>query len=193
MNGASDQLLANAALAPDQHRRVGRRRLLDRPANSGERRRVADDLILLLGVPAVGLVLALQPPRIDGVAHGDEHAFPLERLLDEIKRAELGGFDRGVDIGVPRNHDDRRDLDEVPQLLQYFEAIHARHLDVEEHEIGRFPLDELDAFLARRRQHHVVAVVLERHLQRVADGGLVVDDQDAWFHRDSVRTVRIAR
>ena len=51
----------------------------------------------------------------------------------------------------------------------------------------------VDAFLAGRRQHHVVALVLEDHLQRVADRGLVVDDQDAWFHRDSVRTVRIAR
>ena len=125
--------------------------------------------------------------------HRHQHALALERLLDEIKGAELGRFDRGVDVGVAGDHHDGRDLDEMPQLLQHFEAVHARHLDVEEHEVGRFALDQLDAFLARRRQHHVVAVVLERHLQRVADRRLVIDDQDAWFHRDSVRTVRMAR
>ena len=85
------------------------------------------------------------------------------------------------------------DLDQVPQLLQHLEAVHARHLDVEKHQVGRFALDQLDAFLAGRRQHHVVAVVFERHLQRLADRGVVVDDQDAWLHRDSVRTVRMAR
>ena len=118
----------------------------------------------------------------------------LERLLDEIERAQLGGFDRGVDVAVARDHDDRHRLDEMPQLLQDFEAVHARHLDVEEHEIRRFTLDQLDAFLAGRRQHHVVAVVFQRSSfndLRITD--LVVDDQDAWLHRDSVRTVRIAR
>ena len=51
----------------------------------------------------------------------------------------------------------------------------------------------VDAFFAGGRQHHLVALVLEDHLQRVADRGLVVDDEDAWFHRVSVRTVRMVR
>ena len=193
MDRARHQLLADAALAPDQHGGVGRRRLLNRAAHRGQRRRVADDLVLLLGVAAIALVLGLEPPRVDGVADRDQHALALERLLDEIKRAEPRRFDRGGDVGVAGDDDDRRDLDEVPQLLQHFEAVHARHLDVEEHQVGRLALDQLDAFLAGRRQHHVVAVVLERHLQRVANRRLVVDDQDAWLHRDSVRTVRMAR
>ena len=58
---------------------------------------------------------------------------------------------------------------------------------------GRLVLDQLDAFLAGGRQHHIVAGVFERHLERLANLGVIVDDQDAWLHRDSVRTVRMAR
>ena len=81
----------------------------------------------------------------------------------------LRRFDRGGDVGVAGDDDDRRDLDDVPQLLQHFEAVHARHLDVEEDQVGRFALDQLDALFAGGGEHHVVALVLEGHLQRVAD------------------------
>ena len=130
---------------------------------------------------AIALVLGLEAARVDGVADRDQHALALERLLDEIERAEPRRLDRGRDVGVAGDHDDRRDLDEVPQLLQHFEAVHARHLDVEEHQVGRLALDQLDAFLAGGRLHHVVAVVFERHLQRVADRRLVVDDRMRGF------------
>ena len=35
--------------------------------------------------------------------------------------------------------------------LQHLEAVHARHLDVEEHEVGRLALDQREPFLAGRR------------------------------------------
>ena len=38
------------------------------------------------------------------------------------------------------------------------------------------------AFLSRRGADELVAFVFENHPQRVADGRLVVDDQDARFH-----------
>ena len=96
-------------------------------------------------------------------------------------------------VAVAGDHDDRRGLDEVAQLLQHLEAVHAGHLDVEEDQVGRFALDQRDALFAGRRLHDFVAFVLEDHLQRVADRGFVVDDQDAWFHRISVRTRADAR
>ena len=81
----------------------------------------------------------------------------------------------------------------MPELLQDLEPVHAGHLDVEEDEVWRFTLDELDAFVAGGGLQHLVAFVFENHPQRVADGGLVVDDQDARLQRDSVRMVRIVR
>ena len=65
------------------------------------------------------------------------------------------------------------------QPLEHLDAVHARHLDVEQHEVGRFALGEREPFLAGGGADELVAFVLERHPQRVADGGFVVDDEDA--------------
>ena len=132
---ARHQFLADAALAPDQHGGVGRRRLLNRAADRGQRRRIADDLVFLLGVAAIALVLGLEAAGVDGVADRDQHALAADRLLDEVERAEPRRFDGVLDVGVAGDDDDRHDLDQVPQLLQHFEAVHARHLDVAEHQV----------------------------------------------------------
>ena len=65
------------------------------------------------------------------------------------------------------------------QPIEHLEAVHAGHLDVEQHEVGRFALGQRQPFLAGRGADELVAFVLERHPQRVADGRFVVDDQDA--------------
>ena len=62
---------------------------------------------------------------------------------------------------------------------QHLEAVHARHLDVEQHQVRRLALGEREPFLAGRGADELVAFVFERHPQRIADGRLVVDDEDA--------------
>jgi hypothetical protein len=81
----------------------------------------------------------------------------------------------------------------VPELLQDLQAVHAGHLDVAEHQVRGFVLDQLDALFASGGEDHLVAGVFERHLERLANLDVVVNDQDACLQRDSVRTVRIAR
>ena len=66
-----------------------------------------------------------------------------------------------------------------PDPLQRLEAVHARHLDVEEHEIRRLALDERQPLRTARRLQHVVALVLEDHPHRPPDLRFVVDDQNA--------------
>ena len=67
------------------------------------------------------------------------------------------------------------------QALEHFDAVHARHLDVEQDEVGRLALGQREPLLAGRGADELVAFVLERHPQRIADRGFVVDDQDAGF------------
>ena len=69
-----------------------------------------------------------------------------------------------------------------PEALQHVEAVHLRHLDVEEDEVGRFLLGDLEPRGAVGREQALVALVLEDHLQRRADGLLVVDDEDPRLH-----------
>ena len=79
----------------------------------------------------------------------------------------------------PETTIDRQRLVHRAQPLEHFDAVHAGHLDVEQHEVGRLALGEREALLAGRGADELVAFVLERHPQRVADGRFVVDDQDA--------------
>jgi hypothetical protein len=58
-------------------------------------------------------------------------------------------------------------------------AVHARHLHVEQDEVGRLPLGQRQPFLAGGRADELVAFVFQRHPQRVADGGFIIDNKNA--------------
>ena len=92
-----------------------------------------------------------------------------------------------------RNHDDGKRLVEGVELAQHLETVHARHLDVEQHEIRPLPLNRRDAFLSCCRADELVVLVLEDHPQRVADRALVVNHQNAWLHDQSILRVCSAR
>ena len=79
----------------------------------------------------------------------------------------------------PGDHDDRQRLVHRAQPIEHLEAVHARHLDVEQDEVGRVALGEREPFLAGRGADELVPFVFERHPQRIADRRFVVDDQDA--------------
>ena len=88
----------------------------------------------------------------------------LGRLLDEVEGAQLGGLHRGRDGAVPGEDDHGRRAVDGLEALQDLHAVHLRHLDVEEDEVGRFALGDLEAGLAVGGQQALVALVLEDHL-----------------------------
>ena len=186
---ARDQLLADAALALDQHRRVGRRRAADRSHDLPQRAAVADHLVPDFDRALQRPVLVAQLPLIQRVAQADQHPVAGERLLDEIERALLGRLDRRADRAVAGDDDDRQRLVHRAQPLEHFEAVHAGHLDVEQHQVGRLALGERQPLLPGRGQDALVALRIRGHPQRVADGRLVVDDQDAGFGHVGASTV----
>src|SRR5205823_10571111 len=83
-----------------------------------------------------------------------------------------------LDGAVAGDHDHRRLRTHAPQLGQRLEAVHARHPDVEEHEIGRLVGDHAHGLLAAAGRAHPVALVLEHGAEGGLDGRFVVDDQD---------------
>ena len=109
VDGAADELLAGAALAGDEHARLGGRDLVDLVEEPLHRRALPDHL-----VAGLELLAQARPSRRDSFAvrstflHADEHALAVERLLEEVGRAELDGVDRVVHRRVPADDDDRQ-------------------------------------------------------------------------------------
>ena len=69
------------------------------------RRRVADELVDLLGLLAELADLFLELLRADGVADREQQLVAIERLLEEVERAALGALDGGRDVAVAGDHD----------------------------------------------------------------------------------------
>ena len=156
---------------------------------------LADQLVVLLGLFLEVLALPAEASLLEGVADADEDALAVEGLLQEIEGPQLGRLDRRLDGALAGDHDDLGDERPRPQLGQDFETALARHLDVQEDEVDadRVP-ERLQPVLAGPGLEEFIALVLEDHLQGLADILFVVDDQDPGLplgsHRASVLSVR---
>ena len=103
----------------------------------------------------------------------------VERLADEVGRAELHGLDYGRGSALARQHDHRHLAIDLLEGGQRFEPVHrAGHHDVEDHR-GR-PLDvvALDRFLGAAERDRLVAPIGKKRAQEVAHREVVVDDHD---------------
>jgi hypothetical protein len=140
---------------------------------------VADHLMADLDVLLERLVLDPQTALLQRIADGHEQAIgALERLVEEVGRAALDRLDRRAGGAVARDHHDRHGLVHRSQARQHVHPVHARHLDVEQHQVGAVALRQHQAFRPGRGADEVVAVVFERHAQRITDRRVVVDDEN---------------
>ena len=174
------QLLAGARLAPDQHRRAGRRGLLDRPIELADGRRVADDpaeaaLVAQLApqhadlatrrLPLDGLGQQdLQPMRIDGL--GQVVVGAVTDRLDGRLHGALRGEDHDAEIGQL-----------ILKGAQQAEAVHARHHQVGQHDAGAERRDLLEGLLAVRGVLGHVAPRPNQLGEADARGAVVLDHE----------------
>ena len=124
-------------------------------------------------------VLLAQPPLGQGLRDHVAELLRIDRLGDVIRRAQLQGPHGRIDGGVSRDHDDDRRGRGAADLLEQAHAVHAGQADVEQHHIERARLHGRHRFRGIGRRLNVIAVLAEPMIERVADGELVVDDQDA--------------
>ncbi len=125
-----------------------------------------------------------------GAFNGLEDAGAVERLEQVIDGVHVEGADRVLVVGG--GEDDERQVIEaamVDEVLEDGEAVEARHLDVEEDDVGLVLFDELDGFNAVGAfgEDFDVADGLEQVLQLFAGQLLIVDDESR--HRCADRTL----
>ena len=102
-----------------------------------------------------------------------------ERLGDVVVGAPLDGVDRGLDAALPGDHDD---LDAGPlaaNAVEQLEPADARQGEVGEHQVGLLPLELRDRVDGVGDGNHAVALGAQRVAQRLAHGGVVIDDEDS--------------
>ena len=152
MNRPRDELFANAALSQQHHGGIGGSGPLDRFQDRAERLAFADDLVLRLHREPERAVLLAELAHLQPVGHRHQDSLARERLFDEVEGAQTRGVHRVCNGAVSGDHGDRQRLVHLADFGERFEPVHARHLDVEQHEIGPIALDERRARLDRTRR-----------------------------------------
>ena len=132
---ARDELLTGPVFSGNQHarRRFSHERnfFRHRPDRVG----IPDNLEARMHRIAQPLVLLLEIQVRQRIPQGDENAVRIERLLENVVRAMLRRFDRGLDGGVPADHDDHGVRILLPQLAQRLQPVDSGHLHIHEDEM----------------------------------------------------------
>ena len=182
VDGLGDELLAGSALALDEHGRAAGSDLRDEVEQLEHDVALADDVLervaLLEGALelhdlGLGLLLA------DRGADVGEQLLVVPGLLDEVRGAGADGIHDIADSSVGRDHDDRQLGCEALDARQKVETALAGKREVEQQEIVAVARQQIHAGGAVSGEIDREALEREQRLERVADAGLVVDDEDA--------------
>ena len=134
-----EQLLAGAALAFEQHGRVGRRGAVQRQRHLLQLRILADDLRRAAPLRELLLqedVLGRQAPLRERALDHQQQMIGIDRLGEEVERAFLHRRD-GVLDAAERGHDDDRQLGiELLRRAQHAEAVAVGQPQIGQHDGG---------------------------------------------------------
>ncbi len=179
MHGAADKLFAGSGFAVDENSAVGGGHELDLLAKGlhgdglagdGAASELAGELLVVLAHLA----------GAHGVLDHDERAVEGERFLEEVVCAELGGAGRGFDGAVTADDDDLGDVGAVEgaDLGEGVEAVAVGEPDVEQDDVVGGVAQESKGLGGGGGGGDEVILFAEDGLERLADLGFVVDDED---------------
>ena len=123
----------------------------------------------------LGLCVAALERPIDAV----EEDLEIEGLAEVVIDPGAHARDRGVGVRVPGDQDDRELGIERPQASTELQAVHARHGEVRDDEVGQLARGFHERGVAAACRGDRERGTSQRRRQRVSDGVVVVDEEDA--------------
>jgi hypothetical protein len=126
--------------------------------------------------------LAREARVLGGAAHGGVERLEVDGLLEEVGGAGAHGADGGGDVGVAGEEEDGHVRVVGPQRLEEREAVRVGEAHVGEHHVGRVRRGGLPSLGGGAGGARDVAERREEVGERLADRGVVVDDEDGERH-----------
>ena len=193
---AREHFLAGAALARQQHRRLEAGGALHHLEHFDHRLGGRHDRVFAAGaldLAAQQLIGAAQALALARLAQRQQQIGGREGLREVVVGAALHGLDGELRRAVGR-HQDHGGLGQPPhQLGEQLEAVHAGHAQIAEHELGGRDLELAQGGFGVGCAGGFIALGREHQLEALAQGVVVVDDQDASGHGCETRIGRPAR
>ena len=179
---AGDHFLAGAALALDQHRRIGRRHHVDHFTQLEHRRAVADQRTgtQRMQLAPVEIAGVCQRGIVEGAANREFEFVEVDRLGQIVGGAAANHRNRVADRSEAGQHDDRV---LARQLGQHLAALGIGQLVVEYHEVGFDPLEQGSRLRPTRRRVRVESEIRTTAGNQAAEHRIVVDHQHSLLHR----------
>src|SRR5690606_22531132 len=143
------ELLAGAALTEHEDGARDRREAADVVVQASHRAALADQWALALDARPQPPDLALEAAALQGIAYLLHDALHRLGLVDEAVRTEPDGLHAPVEVARAGVDDDGHVETALTHRAQHLEAVHAGHLEVEDHAIDVF-LDERSNRIASR-------------------------------------------
>jgi hypothetical protein len=188
VNGARDQLLADAGFALDQHRDQRGRGLLGHAQHVLHPRVACDDVAKRKRAAAAALQpleFGFERTRRQCVAQRDLQPLGADRLHHEIGRAGAHRRDDLVDAAMGGLHDHRNAQSRIAHPREHAVSVEVGHHQVEHHAV-----DARRVRTGQRRDrgvppvcgHDLVAEARRHGFEQAALHRVVIDDQDGFGH-----------
>ncbi len=181
VDGPGQDALARAALSPQQKGRIGGGRLAGQADGAPHGGVVAGKVRLEVRAPQVlpqGGHLLFQRAHLEDLVDGEFDLGGCEGFRDVVGCPPLDGLDGGVDRGVGRDDDDPKPGRGVQQGGDQVEPAGDAQTQIDEGDVEGAAGGLGQGVLGIAHRRHPVPFRLQADGQRLADVGLVVDDQD---------------
>ena len=176
---ARDHFLARAALARDEHRRIGGRHPVDQLPQAGHRGTAADQQgIIVLRVVAQQPAHAQQLPVSLRLAQNHVDLARRKRLQHIVERPRQHAGDGRLDRAEPRDHHHERALRQCRDLFEKLEAVAVRQAQVEHHQVERLAREMGRRLREASGAAHRQFVPRKNRREQIPDDHVVFDDED---------------
>src|SRR5882724_9044655 len=190
VDGASRELLAGPRLAVDEDGRVVLCQDLDGLEDLVHHPIAADDVrerVAVGELVAEVVDLVEQAALLEDLLGGKEDLLLLEGLGDVVAGALLDRLDRALDARVAGDHDHVEVGPAIADLAGETDAVRARDLEIDDGERELVLAEQLERLGGVGRRRHGVLLRGVQLLELATDERVVVDDEDARFHRKTSR------